>query len=174
ELAPLLASLDAPLGKYAVTGNHEFYTGIKQAEAFHQRAGFILLRGRSTLVDGRLWIGGVDDPAGLRRSGGDVHLNEGEALPGKHRWVASVLLKHRPLVDPRSVGRFDLQLSGHVHGGQIFPFVLFVAMTDSLLPGSHTFDGSTVYVSRGAGTWGPPMRFLAPPAITVIDLAPAG
>ena len=85
-----------------------------------------------------------------------------------------VLLKHRPLVEPDSVPLMDLQLSGHTHRGQIFPFTLLVAAyyeyghgLVELAPQKH------LYTSRGTGTWGPPMRFLNPPEITIIDIVSA-
>jgi predicted MPP superfamily phosphohydrolase len=83
----------------------------------------------------------------------------------------TLLLKHRPAFDPASAGKFDLQLSGHAHKGQIFPFVLLVQLVYPESGGSYPLPGGgTMHVSRGTGTWGPPMRFLAPPEITIIDL----
>lgn len=83
----------------------------------------------------------------------------------------TLLLKHRPLIDKESVGLFDLQLSGHVHKGQIFPFSLLTKFYYDFYAGfAKLSDTSSLYVSRGSGTWGPPIRFLAPPEITVIEL----
>ena len=85
----------------------------------------------------------------------------------------TILLKHRPRINTASIGLFDLQLSGHTHKGQIFPFSLITAMYFPLDSGFITLqDRSSLYVSRGTGTWGPPMRFLSPPEITVIDIVP--
>ena len=79
--------------------------------------------------------------------------------------------KHRPTIDPGSAGKFDLQLSGHTHHGQIFPFQLLTRLVYPLLGGDHVVPGGgTLHVSRGTGTWGPPMRLLARPEITIIDL----
>jgi predicted MPP superfamily phosphohydrolase len=81
------------------------------------------------------------------------------------------LLKHRPLIDQEDAGLFDLQLSGHVHRGQIFPFSIITGLYYSTQAGLASLsDGSQLYVSRGSGTWGPPIRFLAPPEVTVIEL----
>ncbi|MDD2501771.1 MAG: metallophosphoesterase, partial [Geobacter sp.] len=81
---------------------------------------------------------------------------------------------HRPVVDQKSIGQFDLQLSGHVHKGQIFPFNLLTWLNFPVRAGMNQLAGaSRLYVSRGTGTWGPPIRFLAPPELTVIDLEPA-
>ena len=158
------------LGKYAVTGNHEFYVGLDDALSFTERAGFEILRGASRDVGGMLTIAGVDDPAakgfGLRgRSDGEKEVLEG--LP-RDRFV--LFLKHRPVVEEESLGLFDLQLSGHTHRGQIFPFHHVVRLYFPRESGLHDLGHSHVYVSRGSGTWGPPIRFLAPPEVTVIEL----
>jgi predicted MPP superfamily phosphohydrolase len=88
-----------------------------------------------------------------------------------------LLLKHRPEIPAQSDGLFDLQLSGHVHKGQIFPFNFLVRLKFPIPCGTTvTQHHSSIHVSRGSGTWGPPMRLLAPPEVTVIDIiaAPAG
>ncbi len=83
----------------------------------------------------------------------------------------TLLLKHRPAVDPESLGLFDLQLSGHVHKGQIFPFNLLTHLFYPVRTGFTLYpQNAALYVSRGTGTWGPPIRFLAPPEVTVIEL----
>jgi uncharacterized protein len=172
-LAPMLAEIDAPLGKFAVTGNHEFYQGLDHALGFHQKAGLEVLRGRAVVVDGRLVIAGVDDPAG-RRTNTPMFIDEDKILPSGSNRKAVVLLKHQPWVRPESVGRFDLQLSGHIHGGQIFPFGLIVRLVYPNTPGLHRLDnGASLYVSPGTGTWGPPLRLFTPPEVTVITLSPS-
>ena len=76
-------------------------------------------------------------------------------------------------MEKSSVGLFDLQLSGHAHKGQIFPWTLIVRFVFPRIAGLYDLSsGSHLYVSRGSGTWGPPIRFLAPPEVTVIDLVP--
>ena len=172
RLAPLLADMHPPLGKFAVTGNHEHYAGLEESLVFHEAAGFRVLRGESVVVGGRLCVAGVDDPAGRRR-GDAVMLDERKVLASGPRRRATVLLKHRPAVSEESLGRFDVQLSGHTHGGQIFPFTLLARLVHGRGLGLHQLEkGSALYISRGAGTWGPPMRVLAPPEITVVTLAP--
>ena len=82
-----------------------------------------------------------------------------------------LFLKHRPKVEPESLGLFDLQLSGHVHKGQIFPFNLVTFLFYPVRTGFSTYSqNSSLYVSRGTGTWGPPIRFIAAPEVTVIEL----
>lgn len=172
--ADLLAGARARLGKFAVLGNHESYAGSDNSLRFHEAAGLRVLRGESVLVDGMLRVAGVDGSGGWH-TGIDSADNEDEALAAAGDRRATILLKHRPEVRETSLGRFDLQLSGHTHGGQIFPFNVFAAMANSYGPGLHNLDkGSFLYVSRGTGTWGPPMRLFQPPEVTLIILEPAG
>lgn len=106
-------------------------------------------------------IVGVDDPAT-----GTIQSEE-ELFPAKKAgWT--LLLKHRPSVAPASLGRFDLQLSGHAHRGQIFPFNLLTALHYPQQDGLYTLaPGAYLYASRGTGTWEPPMRLFSPPEITL-------
>jgi predicted MPP superfamily phosphohydrolase len=84
-----------------------------------------------------------------------------------------VLLKHRPAVANESQGLFDLQLSGHVHKGQIFPFNLITHLFYPVKTGLSRYpSNSLLYVSRGTGTWGPPIRFMAQPEVTIFELVP--
>jgi predicted MPP superfamily phosphohydrolase len=110
----------------------------------------------------------------IGRTGG---TSEAALLGNRPDGRFTVLLKHRPQLDPVPGGKFDLQLSGHTHHGQIFPFRLLTRLVFPLLAGDHPVPGGGIlHVSRGTGTWGPPMRFLAPPEITVVDIerAPTG
>ncbi len=169
-LAEILREIDPPLGKYAVTGNHEYYAGIGQALAFTRRAGFTVLRGESVALGNGMRIAGVDDPAG-GAFGADTGRSEADALGTSPSPGFTLLLKHRPWLSRTSRGLFDLQLSGHTHAGQLFPFRLLVRITYPLLSGLRPLaGGGFLYTSRGTGTWGPPMRFLAPPEVTIIDI----
>ncbi len=157
-------------GKFAITGNHEFYAGIENARCFIEKAGFTLLSGEGVTIAGIINIAGVDDPAG-KMLGVAHDISERELLSGLPRDKFTLFLKHRPLVDRTAVGLFDLQLSGHIHKGQIFPFTLITALLYPVTSGRLDLpDNSFMYVSRGSGTWGPPIRFLAPPEVTVIEL----
>lgn len=159
-------------GKFAVTGNHEFYAGIDQAIAFTQNSGFVPLRGRVATVAGVVDLVGVDDP-GIHGVGFQPPPSDREALAQAGGGRYTILLKHQPLVDKSSIGAFDLQLSGHTHRGQIFPFSLVTRLAFPYHAGDYRLaDGVLLHVSRGTGTWGPPIRFLSPPEITVIDLLP--
>lgn len=177
NLAAMLATLKPPMGKFAIAGNHEFYAGIRQSGRFMKAAGFKLLRNEDFKLNGFFTIVGVDDPAGKRRYAetGMVGKKEKILLADSDSEKFTLLLKHRPTVDEESVGRFDLQLSGHTHGGQIFPFNLITRIFYPNQRGLHRLDkASVLYVSRGTGTWGPPMRFLSPPEVTLVELQRVG
>ena len=168
-LAEIFQGIKPRYGKYAITGNHEYYAGLEQALEFTRRAGFTVLRGE-TVETGGVYIAGVDDLAG-EQFGILDRRSEKDVLSGLDTGKFKILLKHRPLVVNNGAGLFDLQLSGHTHKGQIFPFSL---VTKLYYPKHAGFldlqNGSYLYVSRGSGTWGPPIRFLSPPEITVIEL----
>jgi predicted MPP superfamily phosphohydrolase len=169
EALELLQAVTPRYGKFAITGNHEFYSGLGQALAFTKRAGFHVLRGEAVTVGDVINIVGVDDPSGPGY--GSSGTGEKAVLSSAHKERFTLFLKHRPVVDAESVGLFDLQLSGHVHAGQIFPFRLITRLFYPLIAGLYDLgSGSALYVSRGSGTWGPPIRVLAPPEVTVIEL----
>ncbi len=162
--------MDPPGGKYAVPGNHEFYAGIDEATRIMEEAGFVFLRNEVvTTVEG-IRIAGVDDPA-ARRMGIETLVSEKDVLSGLDDRIFTILLKHQPHVDPETVDRFDIQLSGHTHRGQIFPFHLITRLVYPHIAGFYEVgERSRLHVNRGTGTWGPPIRVLAPPEITILDL----
>ena len=170
NLARMFRRISAPYGKFAIMGNHEFYAGLGRSLRFTKAAGFDVLRGTVVDVGGIIFVAGVDDEAGHRYG-----LFEGETEDALLAQIPvdrfALLLKHRPHLDHKGERHFDLQLSGHTHGGQIFPFSLIIKM---LYPNDAGLlalkNGAYLYVNRGAGTWGPPIRFLAPPEIAIIDL----
>jgi uncharacterized protein len=169
-LSELLSEIRPRYGKFAVTGNHEVYAGLRQALDFTEKAGFRVLRGEGAVAGELVNIAGVDDPVNGRISNAP-RASEKRLLDKLDRERFTLLLKHRPAVDEGSLGLFDLQLSGHVHKGQIFPFNLLTHLFYPVKMGHTRYpQGSALYVSRGTGTWGPPIRFLAPPEVTVIEL----
>jgi predicted MPP superfamily phosphohydrolase len=169
-LAEMLQSIQPGYGKFAITGNHEYYAGLHQSLAFIKKAGFTILRGQSVDVGGIITLAGVDDRTG-RQFNSYKGNTEQEVLSGLDREKFTILLKHRPLIDKDSLGLFDLQLSGHTHKGQIFPFSLVTKLYFPRHAGYVNLpNGSHLYISRGSGTWGPPIRFFSPPEVTVIDL----
>ena len=177
-LAQELAALKPRLGKYAVMGNHEFYTdrfGAHDfATEFHRRAGFVLLRQEAEVVAGTIQLVGMDDrhfglPLAKART---IELNLLQQLdPG----LPTLLLKHQPEIAPTSLGLFDLQLSGHTHAGQIWPFNYLVALVFGQTRGLHQLaSGSRLYITQGTGTWGPPIRVGTDAELTLIRLIRAG
>jgi predicted MPP superfamily phosphohydrolase len=172
-MADLLQGVHATYGAYAITGNHEYYAGIQQALAFTKACGFTMLRGEAAMA-GPINIAGVDDPAGVQLK---IDKPESDALllssVPKDRFT--ILLKHRPVVDQDALKAFDLQLSGHTHKGQIYPFTYVSEIAYPLNAGRFDLRGGAILrVSRGTGTWGPPIRFLSPPEVTVIELVRRG
>lgn len=172
--AELLRSGGAKYGAFAVMGNHDFYSGAKQAVSFMEYAGLTVLRDERIEVAG-LVIVGLDDPAKMGRGFTAQTMSEtmsGEVDFSRGSGSALILLKHRPHVIPETEGKFDLQLSGHTHGGQIWPFSYVASVVNKSVQGLSKHGDSLVYVSNGTGFWGPPMRFLSPPEVTVIDIFP--
>jgi len=170
KLADIFQEVHPRYGKYAVPGNHEYYAGLPQALEITRRAGFTMLRGEAVSVAGLVNLAGADDPTaryfGMERGPSEENLLS--ALPAGR---FTILLKHQPRIKESSAGLYDLQLSGHTHNGQIFPFKFFVRLFFPHITGWYRLPGgSYLYVSRGTGTWGPPIRFLASPEVTIIDL----
>ncbi len=166
ELVNLWQRINPPLGMFAVTGNHEYYAGLEQSLDFLQRSGFQVLRNRSVIAGEWLKVVGVDDPA---RGG----LPDEDGALGESLGKFTLLLKHRPDFLETSMGKFDLQLSGHSHGGQIFPFNMLTRIKYPLLNGLYTLaENQYLYTSRGTGTWGPPMRIFSSPEITLFEVVP--
>lgn len=165
----MLREVKPPLGKFAVTGNHEFYAGIERALAITREAGFTVLRQECFTIPGVIRLAGVDD------SGETGSLLPDNSIDAKVLAQAvpefTLFLKHRPACHESTLGKFDLQVSGHTHRGQIFPFRLVTKLFFPLDSGLYRLsENSCLYASRGTGTWGPPIRFLSPPEVTIIDL----
>ncbi|MCF8107080.1 MAG: metallophosphoesterase [Desulfohalobiaceae bacterium] len=160
-----LREVSPPLGKYAVTGNHEMYIGREASLRFFEKCGFVVLSDQTLLLGKALKLAGREYGR-QRQCSRDLPLLQ-EADPSRY----TILLRHAPDICRESLGRFDLQLSGHTHKGQIFPFGVILRLVYPYTSGLHTLDkGSRIYVSRGTGTWGPQARILSPPEITVIRL----
>lgn len=177
-----LADLSAPDGVYAVTGNHEYYAGDAEGWVARWRElGLEPLLNASTTIDRdgiRLQIAGVSDAAAeevpmTETSDPDLLPRLDAALAEVDPGQPSILIAHRPGVgeDPlvRAAG-VDLMVSGHTHGGQIWPFTLLVPLVNPTIAGLDVIDGTTAYTTRGVGTWGPPTRVLAPPEVSVLTL----
>jgi predicted MPP superfamily phosphohydrolase len=176
HVAPL-AQLAARHGLFFVTGNHEYYSGALAWMAELERMGLKVLHNQHVVIEqggAKLVIAGVPDfGAGhyLREHASDPQA----ALAGAPAdAIARVLLAHQPRSAPAAArAGFDLQLSGHTHGGQFLPWNFFVRLQQPFTAGLHRLDELWVYVSRGTGYWGPPKRFGAPSEITKLRLIPA-
>lgn len=172
-----LSRLSAPDGSFFVTGNHEYYSGAEQWIAEVRRLGLRVLMNEHVIRrrgDAALMIAGITDySAHLFNPGhkSDPHL----AAAGAPDDVAvRILLAHQPRSAPAAADAgFDLQLSGHTHGGQFFPWNLFVPLQQPFVAGLNRVRSLWVYTSRGTGYWGPPKRFGAPSEITLVKLVPA-
>ncbi|MGW1737998.1 metallophosphoesterase [Nocardia sp. NPDC001965] len=163
-----LAGLVAPLGVYFVPGNHEYFSDADDWLARVGELGMkVLLNDRVSLPD--FDLAGVDDPRGTAVGRGPDFA---AALDGRDTGRACVLLAHQPVVVHESVAHgVDLQLSGHTHGGQLWPGNLIARLANPTVAGLELYGGTALYVTRGAGAWGPPVRVAAPSDITVLELA---
>jgi hypothetical protein len=168
-LVPALRRLRAPLGVWGVLGNHEFYAGLDRALGVFDASGIRLIRDTSVEITPGVILAGVDDLSAGRQLGVDGHSVD-RALahrpPG-----ATIFLCHSPWQVERAAELgVDLMLSGHTHGGQIWPFVYLVRLMYPYVAGRFDVSGMTLIVSRGTGFWGPPMRLFRPAEITAITL----
>lgn len=171
-----LGKVDAPLGRFYITGNHEYF-GDAQGWIEHMTSiGWQPLHNQhETVTRGgdRLVIAGIDDPTGVGLPGHGPDL--ATALAGADRELPVVLLAHQPkqITDTAAAG-IDLQISGHTHGGQIWPFHYLVRLDQPVVAGLTRHGEKTqLYTSRGTGFWGPQLRVFAPSEITVLVLRAA-
>ncbi len=172
-LLPELKRLQAPLGVWAVTGNHEYYAGLNRSLNVMEAAGFKVLRDRSAEVIPGLVLAGVDDLT-ARGEFGDNHFSVTKVLSERAKG-ASILLSHSPLqVQAAAEARAGLMLCGHTHNGQIWPFNYFVRMRYDFLGGRYRVEDMSLVVCRGTGTWGPRMRLWHPSEIVRITLRAQG
>ncbi len=173
DLAPL-RELHAPLGVLAVTGNHEYYAG--DAAHWVQRwreVGVEPLTNASVRLErggAAITVLGVNDRKGAPPLAADYDA----AFAGVDPAGFTLAVAHEPLQGSEFARRgADLQLAGHTHGGQLWPFGYFVRLQQPALSGLEQVDGMPVYTSRGAGAWGPPVRVAAPPEIAILELRSA-
>lgn len=176
-LLPVLKTLRAPLGVWAVTGNHEFYAGLDRSIHLLEEAGYTVLRDRWAEVVPGLVVAGVDDLTARRQFGRSDRPVEKALARAAAAGLAGrppgavVLLSHSPLqADTAAAAGAGLMLSGHTHDGQIWPFGYLVRLSYPLLGGRYEIGGMPVIVCRGTGTWGPRMRLWLPGEIVRIRL----
>ncbi|MFG2310658.1 metallophosphoesterase [Streptomyces sp. NPDC048566] len=163
-----LAGLRARHGAWFVTGNHEYFSGAEQWVREVRELGIHPLENARTELAG-FDLAGVNDVQGESEGQGP---DFGRALGGRDPARACVLLAHQPVQIHDAVRHgVDLQLSGHTHGGQLWPGSLVAAAANPTVAGLERYGDTQLYVSRGAGAWGPPTRVGAPSDITVVELA---
>lgn len=168
-----LRDLKSTYGTFFVPGNHEYYHGVGDIMEYLEKIGIKVLKNES-VKQGGINLAGVYDLAALRTNS-KFTPNLSEALQNIDETLPCILLSHQPkfIEEFREDTPVDLMLSGHTHAGQIFPFGLLVKLEQPYLYGLYQHNKNTqIYVSSGAGYWGPPIRFLAPSEIAVINLRP--
>lgn len=163
-----LAGLRAPHGSFFVTGNHEYFSGAEQWVNHVRELGLVPLENARVEMGG-FDLAGVNDIAGETEGQGPDFAR---ALGDRDRARAAVLLAHQPVVIHDAVRHgVDLQLSGHTHGGQLWPGNYLAELANPTVAGLERYGDTQLFVSRGAGAWGPPVRVGAPADITVVELA---
>ncbi|MFD0420222.1 metallophosphoesterase [Streptomyces parvus] len=163
-----LAALRARHGSYFVTGNHEYFSGAEQWVDHVRELGLVPLENARVEIEG-FDLAGVNDIAGETEGQGP---DFGRALGDRDRGRAAVLMAHQPVVIHDAVEHgVDLQLSGHTHGGQLWPGNYLAELANPTVAGLERYGDTQLFVSRGAGAWGPPVRVGAPSDITVVELA---
>lgn len=170
-----LGRIVAPRGRYFITGNHEYLSDAEHWVEHMRALGWIVLQNSHVVVgadDAQLAIIGINDLTAPGKGPAADRSDIDKAVLGVPSTMAKILLAHQPkqVRDAVHIGA-DLQLSGHTHGGQMWPFHLLVKLEQGVVQGLSRHGTRTVlYTSRGVGFWGPPFRIFAPPEITLITL----
>jgi uncharacterized protein len=172
DVAPL-GELTAPHGKFFVTGNHEYYSGAEQWIRHAGKLGYDVLMNEHRAIEkngARLLLAGVTDySAGQFFK--DQESNPHKAIERAANDDAKILMAHQPRTLYKTDNlNFDLILNGHTHGGQFFPWNMLATLGQPYIKGLHRYNSSWVYVSKGTGYWGPPVRLGARSEITILTL----
>ncbi len=165
NLGEALRQITAPLGVYAITGNHEYIGGVEKACKYITEHGVKMLRDSTVFVDSSFYVVGREDRSARKRK------PLSELMENVDRKYPVILMDHQPFrLEEAEENGVDLQLSGHTHYGQMWPFNYITDMVYELAYG-YLVKGSThIYVSSGVGTWGPPLRIVANPEIAEFRL----
>jgi uncharacterized protein len=172
DVAPL-GELTAPYGKYFITGNHEYYSGVEAWIEEMKRLRFTVLLNEHQVIErgnGCILLAGVTD-----YSAGNFNKNWASspeaALAGSPPCNVKIILAHQPSsIFASAKAGFDLQITGHTHGGQYFPYKYLVGLHEPFVSGWHLHNKTFIYVSNGTGYWGPPLRIGVPSEIAVFTL----
>lgn len=167
-MGDLFEKLHAPMGVYAVTGNHEYFGGVEEAVNFMRQHGIKVLRDTSILIDSSFYlIGREDKQRNMMTDNRRKSLSELLKTCDSNKPI--IVLDHQPGSIKESVSNnIDIQLSGHTHNGQLWPISLITSLVYEISSGYGRFDNTQIYVSNGVGTWGPPFRIGHRPEI--VDL----
>lgn len=170
NLGETLRLIKAPLGVYAITGNHEYYGGVEAASKYMSEHGIRMLRDSVVKVDDLFYLVGREDREKKRIKGIDRKTLD-TLLAGIDRSLPIILLDHQPFHLEEAVEQdVDLQISGHTHHGQLWPLNYFTNMIYEISTGYEKKGNTHIYVSSGFGTWGPPVRTNSRPEIVHIEL----
>ncbi|KFI06946.1 metallophosphoesterase [Massilia sp. BSC265] len=172
QLAPTLRRLRAPLGVWAVTGNHEFYGDAETTVREFEEGGVRWLRDRQVELAPGLVLAGIEDIGRAMRNERDIVGGLARTIPAPTD-TATILMSHIPaarIIEEAGARGVDLMLSGHTHGGQIWPFSYAVQKRFAKYAGAYDVNGMMLYVTRGAGSWGPRMRLWKPGEIIRLTL----
>ncbi len=166
-----LGELKAKYPPLYTFGNHEFYNGLIPWQFKFKTMGFLIMFNHGVRIpEHNVYIAGIPD-AHIANNSDVWNVNFIQAFKGAKEGNYRILLSHTPdFADYLSKDSVDLQLSGHTHGGQIFPFHILAKYANKYLSGLYDVNGIKLYVSNGAGYWGPAMRLFAPSEITLIEL----
>jgi predicted MPP superfamily phosphohydrolase len=168
-----LKDLKSRHGVYFVVGNHEYFYDVEGIINYIKSIGIVVLENSNVVIDDIVNLSGVYDLAGERH--GRLKPDVKKALQNTDESLPTILLSHQPKIVNHisNNDNIDLIISGHTHGGQIFPFGLLVLLDQPYLHGLYNHNEKTkIYVSSGSGYWGPPLRVLAPSEIVKITLQP--
>jgi predicted MPP superfamily phosphohydrolase len=171
-LCDSLSKLNAKHGVLAITGNHDFYSGIETFMSIAADTHMKVLRNENTTIAGAVQVAGIDDPEAKSFHEGERNISKALEYPRKiDHSKPLILLSHRPDVFKEAAAKdVDIMLSGHTHWGQVPPMDLLVWITMKYSWGFYRLGDSILYTTSGTGTWGPPMRLFSRPEIVKLVL----
>lgn len=159
DIGDSLSRINPPYGIYAVTGNHEYIGGVKEAVDYLIKHGIKVLQDEVVLIDDSFYLAGREDRS-ASNFGGTKRKELNDLLRGVDSSRPVIMLDHQPLSleEVAADGRVDIQFSGHTHHGQLWPFNFITEMIYEISLGYKKIGNTNFYVSSGWGTWGPPIR----------------